>query len=178
MIEIVVLGLGSNTGNRMINLKRAIKAIYFLQGFDILTISNVYETEPWGFKNQKNFLNCILAGIYKENPVILLERIKDIEFRIGRLKREKWHSREIDIDILFFGKRVIMEKNLIIPHPQIQFRNFILVPCIDILPDFFHPVLRKKIISIYKTSKDKGKVRLYRKIRSSDGRTVKYYKSQ
>jgi len=162
----------------MFNLKRVLKAIHFLQGFDILAISKVYETEPWGFKNQNNFLNCILAGIYKENPVILLKHIKGIELRIGRLKREKWQNREIDIDILFFGNRVIRKKNLIIPHPQIQFRNFVLIPCIDILPDFFHPVLRKKIISIYKTSKDKGKVRLYKKIGSSDRRTVKYYKSQ
>jgi 2-amino-4-hydroxy-6-hydroxymethyldihydropteridine diphosphokinase len=160
-MEKVVLGLGSNLGRRMSNLKNAVKYLYLTPGFDILAFSSVYETEPWGFKNQNNFLNCAVIGFYRHSAGELYEKIKDIEKKTGRKNREKWHPREIDIDILFFGSRVFKSEKLVVPHPQIRYRNFVLMPLYEIMPDFVHPVIGKKIKILIRDSGDRGKVILY-----------------
>jgi len=156
-MELAVLGLGSNLGNRLASLKKAVNNIYFMPGFDILAFSSVYETEPWGFKNQNNFLNCVIAGLYRSDAVSLFEKIKEIEKKLGRISRDRWHPREIDIDILFFGNKSFRSRNLVIPHPQIIDRNFVLVPLSEIMPCFVHPVFRKKIITLLNETNDKCK---------------------
>lgn len=163
MLEKAVLGLGSNRGNRFLNLKKAVDFIYFSANISILVISPVYETEPWGFKNQNNFLNCVIIALSRLNPVALLRELKIIEKKTGREKRKKWREREIDIDILFYGDNIYNSKNLKIPHPQIQNRNFVLKPLADLIPDYIHPAARKKIIDIFTDGKDEGKVILYKK---------------
>jgi 2-amino-4-hydroxy-6-hydroxymethyldihydropteridine diphosphokinase len=163
MLDKVVLGLGSNTGNRFLNLKKTMNIIYFSQDISILAVSPVYETEPWGFKNQNNFLNCIIIALYRRRPSVLLKDIKIIEKKAGRKSRGKWKEREIDIDVLFFGTKKYKSKNLRIPHPQLQNRNFVLKPLADLIPDFIHPVSRKKIKDLFKLSNDAGKVNLYKK---------------
>lgn len=157
-METVVLGLGSNLGPKLNNLKKAVNLLYTMPGFDILAFSSVYETEPWGFKNQNNYLNCVIAGLYRFSAENLFENIKIIEHRTGRVKRDRWHPREIDIDILFFGNRKIKGRKLEIPHPQVKFRNFVLVPLEEIMPDFVHPVLRKNLRRLLDESKDSCKV--------------------
>ena len=112
-MELAVLGLGSNLGNRLANLKKAVNYLYFVPGFDILAFSSVYETEPWGFKNQNNFLNCVIAGLYRFNEVSLFEKVKIIEKKTGRTIRDRWHPREIDIDVLFFGNKIVFLKTSI-----------------------------------------------------------------
>ncbi len=157
-MEKVVLGLGSNLGPRLHNLKKAVDLLYRLPGFNILAFSSVYETEPWGFKNQNNFLNCAIAGLYRFSAERLFGNIKIIERKTGRVKRDRWHPREIDIDILFYGSRKISIGELAIPHTQIKFRNFVLAPLAEIMPDFKHPVLHKEIKILLHESKDVCKV--------------------
>lgn len=128
MIEKVVLGFGSNAGNRFLNIRRAIRLVYLSHNFDILKPSLVYETEPWGFKSQNNYLNCAAVCLCRTKPLQLLEELKEFEIRLGRVKRRKWREREIDIDILFYGDKFIKERGLEIPHPFLQYRNFVLKP--------------------------------------------------
>jgi 2-amino-4-hydroxy-6-hydroxymethyldihydropteridine diphosphokinase len=156
-MELAVLGLGSNLGNRLASLKKAVNYIYFMPGFDILAFSSVYETEPWGFKNQNNFLNCVIAGLYRFDAVSLFEQAKEIERKAGRVNRDRWQPREIDIDILFLGSKIVKSKNLVIPHQQVQNRNFVLVPLMEIMPDFVHPVFRKRIKTLLYVTNDKCK---------------------
>jgi dihydroneopterin aldolase / 2-amino-4-hydroxy-6-hydroxymethyldihydropteridine diphosphokinase len=162
-MEKVVLGLGSNLGRRLFNLKKALKFLYYLPGFDFLAFSSVFETEPWGFKNQNNYLNCAVTGLYRFSASELYVKLKEIERKTGRKSRERWHPREIDIDILFYGDNMIKTKNLVIPHPQIKFRNFVLVPLAEIMPGFIHPELRVKLKTLLKNSEDKGRAALYGK---------------
>jgi 2-amino-4-hydroxy-6-hydroxymethyldihydropteridine diphosphokinase len=156
-MELAVLGLGSNLGNRLASLKKAVNYLYFMPGFDILAFSSVYETEPWGFKNQNNFLNCVIAGLYGFGALSLFENVKEIEKKTGRIKRVRWHPREIDIDILFLGSKKYRTKNLIIPHPQIKNRNFVLVPLSEIMPGFVHPGFGKRINALVNETNDKCK---------------------
>ncbi|MGH2574931.1 MAG: 2-amino-4-hydroxy-6-hydroxymethyldihydropteridine diphosphokinase [Ignavibacteria bacterium] len=162
MKEKVVLGIGSNLGRRLLNLKKAIELISESGDFNLLGVSGVYETEPWGYKKQNKFLNCSAAGFYRASPDKLFKMIKSIEKKLGRKKRKRWHSREIDIDILFFGSRIIKRGNIEIPHPQIQNRKFVLKPLLDLMPDYNHPLLKKKIRYLYRQTKDRGEVKLYK----------------
>jgi 2-amino-4-hydroxy-6-hydroxymethyldihydropteridine diphosphokinase len=157
-MEKVVLGLGSNIGNRVKFLKKAVKEISLLKGMVVLAKSPLYLTEPWGFTEQKNFLNCILVCLCKQKPIELLNNLKKIEKSLGRKKRVKWAPREIDIDILFFGNHIIKTKSVKIPHPMITKRNFVLAPLNDLIPGFKHPVIKKKISVLFKKSVDLCKV--------------------
>ena len=125
-MELVVLGLGSNVGNRYLNIKKAIKEISLSGDFNLIAASSLYETEPWGFINQRKFINCVIAGLTKTTPQKFLKLCKQTEKSIGRIKRKRWREREIDIDILFFGNRKLKIKNLVIPHPEIKKREFVL----------------------------------------------------
>lgn len=161
MLQKVVLGLGSNAGNRFLNIKKAAGLLHFLKQIDILAVSAVYETEPWGFKNQNNFLNCVIVILCRCSPEKLLEDLKKIEKQTGRIKREKWKEREIDIDILFFGNEVYKSGTLKIPHPQLHYRNFVLKPMAELMPGFVHPEFKETISELIKSSGDNGKIKIY-----------------
>lgn len=163
VMELVALGLGSNLGYRFGRLKNAMELLYIMPGFDILAFSSVYETEPWGFKNQNNYLNCVVTGLYRHSARELHAGVKEIEKKAGRKSRERWHPREIDIDVLFYGSKIIKSKNLLIPHPQMRYRNFVLVPLAEVMAGFIHPVLKKKISTLLRNSSDSSKVILYDK---------------
>jgi len=162
MIKRVVLGLGSNVGNRLGNIKKTLKLISLSQNFDILAVSPLYETEPWGFKNQKKFINCAVVCLCRSRPPELLYELLRIEKKAGRKSRKRWMPREIDIDVLFFGDRKFRSKSLIIPHSLIQHRNFVLKPLADLIPEFVHPVLKRTIRNLYRHSKDTCRVKLYK----------------
>jgi 2-amino-4-hydroxy-6-hydroxymethyldihydropteridine diphosphokinase len=164
MIEKVILEFGSNTGSRLKNIGAAVKEISLNNGLNILALSPVYETEPWGYRNQRKFLNCAGAYLCRLSPPELMKTINKIEKKIGRTKRGKWQAREIDIDVLFYGNRVYKKNNLIIPHTFIQERNFVLKPLAELMPGFIHPVLNKSISFLYSHSKDNCKVKLYREV--------------
>ena len=155
MIETAVLGFGSNKGNRLLNIKKAVRTLSLNKDFNLLAVSKIYETEPWGYSEQKCFLNCAAVFLCRLKPAELLEFLKKYELEAGRKSSIKWQSREIDIDILFYGNRVIRANRLNVPHPYLHQRNFVLAPLVELIPGFKHPLLGKSIKSLYSTSKDK-----------------------
>ena len=153
-INKVFLSLGSNVGDRIHNLSLGRSKLFNEVG-KIINNSKIYESEPWGFKFQANFLNqIIIIETYLESKEVL-KHILSIEKKLGRIRKEKWAPRIIDIDILFFNNDIINSKNLVIPHPLIQNRNFILVPLNEIAKNYVHPGTNKTMSQLLKLSKDK-----------------------
>jgi len=148
----VFLGLGSNMGNRAANLRAAADLISKNIG-KIAKKSHVYETQPWGNTAQDKFLNQVVMANTTLDPRELLEKITRIERELGRERRDKdkdkWGPRVIDVDILFYGKRIIRDKGLEIPHPELHKRAFVLVPLMELVPDLEHPILKKQIDELY-----------------------------
>ena len=157
----VYLILGSNLGDRMKNLQIATELISENVG-KIINKSSVYETEPWGFNHRLNFLNQVLKVITALNPEEVLEVIIKIEKLSGRKRNNnKYSARVIDIDILFYNNNVIKSDKLIIPHPKIQERMFVLVPMAELQPDFIHPELLVSISQLKNECRDTKWVREY-----------------
>ncbi len=139
-MKVCYLGLGSNLGNRLSYLEKAIEMIKKLPLTQVKKISSIYETEPVGFKPQDYFLNCVVEISTDLSPHELLKKLQEIERLLGR-NREKeirWGPRTIDIDILFYGDLKIDTQDLKIPHPQVFKREFVLKPLREIAP---HKVL-------------------------------------
>jgi len=140
----VFLGLGSNRGDRKRNILKATKLLEKSEQ-KVLRASSLRETKPYGYKKQKKFLNAVVKVKTKLLPSELLELCRKIEKKIGRKKSFRWGPREIDIDILFFGKEIIRNKKLTIPHGDLHNRTFVLQPLTEIAPNFVHPVLKKRV---------------------------------
>lgn len=155
MKSLVFLGIGTNLGNRSENLRECIKQIHQSVG-SVKKISSVYETEPWGVEEQTNYYNQVLKVETELKPFQLLIKTQAIENKMGRIRKEKWGSRIIDIDILFYDQKIIISKKLNIPHPLILNRNFVLEPLVEIEPDYIHPVKLQNINSLIKQSDDKS----------------------
>ncbi|HRI58906.1 MAG TPA: 2-amino-4-hydroxy-6-hydroxymethyldihydropteridine diphosphokinase [Saprospiraceae bacterium] len=156
----VFLGLGSNMGDRAAHLRTAADLISKNIG-KIAKKSHVYETQPWGKTDQDRFLNQVVMANTTLDPRDLLEKITKLEREMGRERRrdqDKWGPRIIDIDILFYGKRVIRDKGLEIPHPELHKRAFVLVPLLEIAPDLEHPLLKKQIDELYMNCTDESDV--------------------
>jgi len=134
----VLLSLGSNLEPR---IERITKAIEELSGaFEQLTVSHMYETEPVGYTDQPAFINACVYGTTSLDASDLSHKCREIEKQIGRIKREQWHEREIDIDIVLFGECVLDSPELQIPHPRFRERAFVLVPAAEIAPNALDPV--------------------------------------
>jgi 2-amino-4-hydroxy-6-hydroxymethyldihydropteridine diphosphokinase len=160
-MEIVFLGIGTNLGERESNLKVAVAMIANNIGIVVKT-SSVYETEPWGFQTNDQFLNMVVMVETKLNPSGVLGAILMIEAHLGRIRTEKqYESRIIDIDILLYSDKVLDEVSLKIPHPELPHRKFVLIPLCEIAPELVHPVINKTIISLLAECKDKSLVRQY-----------------
>ena len=140
----VLLLLGSNLGDRKWFLEQAIKQIE-ADIAPVIKASAVYETQSWGKTDAPNYLNQVILLQTDLPAQLILEKILDIERKLGRKREEKWGSRTIDIDILFYGDEIINEPGLHIPHPELHKRRFTLEPLDEIAPDLVHPVLNKKI---------------------------------
>ncbi len=155
----VYLILGSNLGDRIENLKKATDHICRDIG-KIVARSSIYETEPWGFNHESNFINQILRINTSLKPLEVLGKILKIEKLYGRrIKNKKYTAREMDIDILFYNNKIIKSDKLIIPHPCIRERMFVLVPMAELQPDFIHPLLQKPISYLKETCSDRRWVR-------------------
>ncbi len=149
----IFLGTGTNMGDRLNNLRTANQFIEQQVG-SILQASAVYETEAWGITDQPSFYNQVLLVETKLDPEALLDAILDIEIQMGRIRIEKWGSRLIDIDLLFYDQLKIHSSKLILPHPFIAERNFVLAPLAELAPVFFHPTLKKTMQELLTDSKD------------------------
>lgn len=151
------LSIGGNMGNRMAFLNSAEDKINKQIG-NITSLSKIYESEAWGVKNQNSFLNKVIMIESKLLPLNVLEKCIDIEKILGRERLEKWTKRVIDIDILYYKNEIIHTKNLIIPHPEIQNRRFVLKPLCEISQDYIHPILNKPNTELLEKCKDGLKV--------------------
>ena len=136
----IYLLLGSNLGDSRGMLKSAVALIELNLG-KVVDCSSMYKTKAWGVENQADFLNQVVEIESSLTPEKLLKEINQIEERLGRVRYEKWHSRIIDIDILYYGKIIVDTDDLKIPHPENQHRNFVLVPMAEIAADLIHPQL-------------------------------------
>jgi len=153
----VYLSLGSNMGNRKANLHQAIVLLEKEVG-QMVKSSHLYETAPWGNADQDPFLNQAIMMNTTLEPRDLLTAIGRVERAMGRERKEKWGPRIIDVDILFYGKRVVRDKGLEIPHPDLHKRGFVLIPMMEIAPNFEHPILKKQIDELYMSCEDPSEV--------------------
>ena len=144
----VFLGLGSNVGDRVENITKAISHILLIQGCQIVTVSPLYETKPVGGPPQGDFLNQVIEIMTDLSPHDIVYETNAIEKSLGRIRAERFGPRTIDIDILLFDNRIINEGGLIVPHPCLHERLFVLQPFSDIAADIEHPVLHKTINEI------------------------------
>ena len=142
----VFIGLGSNMGNREELLKKALERIEKLM--PIQAVSSVYETEPVGYEAQDWFLNMVIQGTTRLFPDVLLERLQDIETDLGRQRAIANGPRTIDLDILLYGDAVMATEHIIVPHPRLHERAFVLAPLAEIAPALEHPVLHKNMAAL------------------------------
>ncbi|MBS7563538.1 2-amino-4-hydroxy-6-hydroxymethyldihydropteridine diphosphokinase [Mucilaginibacter sp. Bleaf8] len=144
MIDVYLL-LGSNLGNRQLFLQQAITHIQAQVG-QVIRQSAVYETASWGKIDAPAYLNQVLLVQTNYQPRALLNELLQIELLLGRVREEKWGSRTMDIDILFYDNDIINEPGLIIPHPELHKRRFTLEPLAEIAPHLQHPLLDEAIL--------------------------------
>ena len=148
----VFLSIGGNIGDRLLYLSKSRKYIENTVG-TIVAKSSVIETDAWGYNDRNKYLNQVVKIETNFKPCTILELTQEIEKKLGRKEKTKkertgkfvYSARTIDIDILFFEEKIIQTKNLIIPHPRLHERDFVMIPLNEIAPDFIHPVFRKKI---------------------------------
>lgn len=153
------LVLGSNLGDKLANLDKAISLIELKSG-SIISQSKVYQTAAWGNQNQSDFYNQCIKIKTSLNALELIDNLLLIEKIIGRTRGEqKWQERIIDIDILFYNNQVINEPNLKIPHPYLQDRKFVLIPLTEIAAELIHPTINKTVRDLLMECKDNLEVK-------------------
>lgn len=149
-MALVYLGLGTNIGNKRKNMLTA-AALLAERAGDVLSLSSFYETEPWGFASENTFLNAALELETACSPMELLHLTQQIEREMGRTQKSdgSYHDRIIDIDILLYGNEVVHHEDLVVPHPLMQQRLFVMQPLAEIAPSLVHPILQKSMYDLY-----------------------------
>jgi len=160
-MSIVYISLGSNLGNRVGNIKKAIESLRVRKDIKIKKESSIYETEPVGGPSQGFFLNQVIEIETSFSPRDLVKFLKETEKKLGRKKEVRWEPRLIDLDILLFDNLILKEADLEIPHPRLSERKFVLKPLAEITPQLLHPVFKKKIKDLMETLEDDKEVRFY-----------------
>lgn len=155
----IYIALGTNLGDRTANLDSALERLG--ARIRILERSRVYETEPWGITDQPKFLNMAASGETDLSPEELLHFLKHVERATGRTPGVRYGPRAIDLDILLYDDEMIQDEGLVIPHPRLAERRFVLVPLADIAPDIRHPVLGATIGDLLARLPEDGSVRPY-----------------
>jgi len=145
LMEKAYIGIGSNLGHKIDHCRKAILLMGGLEGCSVRVRSSFYQTEPVGVEGQDPYMNGVICMDTDLPAGTLLKRLLDIEADMGRVRRKKWDARVIDLDILLFGSRIIEEPDLIVPHPLMHLRRFVLTPLLQIAPDLIHPVLCKTV---------------------------------
>ncbi len=158
----IFLSLGTNIGDREQNLIRCIEALEG-RNINIVRNSSIYETEPYGDTAQPNFYNMVVRIKTSFTPTQLLYETKLIEKQFGRKKTGRWGPRIIDIDILTYNRVSLQKPELIIPHPQLHKRRFVLIPLKEVDNRFVHPTLKKNVDQILAECEDNREVRIVKK---------------
>lgn len=155
--------IGSNQGQRELTISQSIKMLAERCG-EVFLLSSLYETEPWGFIAEQNFLNQVVALDTEMNPCDLLRELLMIEKELGRKRHdvEGYESRPIDLDILYYDDIIINDEDLILPHPRLHKRRFALMPLCDIAADFIHPVFKRSNRELLNECEDISEVKLYK----------------
>ena len=148
------IGFGSNIGDRLGHIQNAIYALSKTEGIILQKISSVYKTDPVGHEAQAEFLNGVAAIQTDLPPLSLLHTLKNIETAIGRKHRIRWGPREIDLDILIYGDMCLQTEKLVIPHPEMHLRRFVLVPLAEIVPNLVHPVFQETVQTLLDSLED------------------------
>ncbi len=152
------IGIGSNLGDRQRNCLEAVKRMGKMPDCRITGRSDWYLTKPVGVEDQDWFVNGVASLTTEISPQVLLRRVMDIEADMGRVRRERWGPRIIDLDILLFGQEIIHEENLKVPHPLMHLRRFVLEPLAELVPDLIHPSLGLSMMELHRRLPDDGQV--------------------
>lgn len=150
------LGLGTNMGDKQAYLKEACKIISDNPNINIVKISKVYKTKAWGYTNQDDFLNICIEVDTNLSPEELLEVCHEVENKLNRVRVIRWGPRTIDVDILFFNNIISTDENLILPHPRIKERAFVLIPLMDLNKEL---AIDNKTISYYLSNLEKEELK-------------------
>lgn len=144
-MERIFIGIGSNMGDRRRAIEDALTLLAERPEIELVGCASLYETEPVGVQDQPWFLNTVAELAGSLPPAALLEQLKAIERRLGRKTRSRWGPREIDLDLLLYGGRVVNEPQVVVPHPEMHKRRFVLIPLAELAPEQVHPVLNRTI---------------------------------
>lgn len=153
-METIYLGLGTNLGDRIANLRAALDGL--AEELVITAVSPIYQTPPWGVIDQPDFLNLCLQAKTNLPPLELLAFVKALEVQLGREPAKRWGPRLIDIDIIFYANQLIETESLTVPHPHLAERAFVLRPLADIVPTFVHPHLGESVATLAARVGDDG----------------------
>jgi 2-amino-4-hydroxy-6-hydroxymethyldihydropteridine diphosphokinase len=159
--EKIYIGLGSNLGDRMNYLRRAVYSIDKREDTKITKLSSVYETDPYGPQDQDMFLNAVIEIETQAEPMDFLTGLLAIENELGRIRTKRWGPRVIDLDLLLWGQRIIDINRLTIPHPEMSERIFVMTPLAEIAPEAIHPQLGIGVSQILTGFEDDKTARLY-----------------
>lgn len=143
-MSIAYIALGSNLGDKEKNLRRAIMLL-MQQGIDVEKVSSFISTEPYGVTDQPRFLNAVCRARTPLAPLALLDVLLATELAMGRVRLRHWGERNIDLDLLLYEDVVMDVPRLRLPHPDMQNRDFVLLPLAEIAPELVHPTLKKSI---------------------------------
>jgi 2-amino-4-hydroxy-6-hydroxymethyldihydropteridine diphosphokinase len=153
----VFIALGSNLGDRLLYLQQALDKIDKRLG-PIVRCSSLYESAAWGDRDQQDFYNAMCEIHTEITPLNLLGELQSMEKELGKSKTRIWGPRTLDLDIIYYGQKIIVEKDLIIPHPNMYLRNFVLQPLAEIAPEFIHPLMKKKTKSLLRECPDQTNI--------------------
>ncbi|TQR18223.1 2-amino-4-hydroxy-6-hydroxymethyldihydropteridine diphosphokinase [Psychrobacillus vulpis] len=154
MMNIAYISIGSNIGNRFDYLVQSVNLLNDTLGIDVNRASSVYETDPVGYVDQAAFLNIVVELKTQLTPHELLMRCNEIEEELGRTREIRWGPRTVDLDILLYNEENMKTENLIIPHPRMMERGFVLIPLVELNPNLVEPGTNHSLLKFARAQKE------------------------
>lgn len=153
-MNIAYLSLGSNIGNRFDFLRKSVQLLNDSESIQVMQVSSVYETDPVGYVDQAAFLNIVVELETLFTPQELLKKCNEIEAELGRTREVRWGPRTVDLDILLYNEEIMKTENLIIPHPRMTERGFVLVPLVELNSDLVEPLTKRSLLELAQVQKE------------------------